>query len=70
MMKNGLSYGGTFFAVLLVHIMMLGVVLLRGNYDQPTDIIPLAAAVIGLDIAYYIVMRFFNQMTYTVDFML
>lgn len=70
MMKNGLSYGGTFFAVLLVHIMMLGVVLLRGNYNQPTDIIPLAAAVIGLDIAYYIVMRFFNQMTYTVDFML
>lgn len=69
-MKNSLSYGGTFFSVLLVHVMMLFVVLLRGNYDNITDILPLAFAVLGLDFVYYFVLKFINQMTYTLDFLL
>lgn len=69
-MKNGLLYGGSFFSVVLIHAMMLSVALLRGNYNSPFDILPLAAAVLILDFIYYFVLTFINQMTYTVDIML
>ena len=45
--------------------------LLRGKYENPQQIIPLAVAVIGLDIVYCTVLKlFYKQMTYTLDFML
>ena len=71
-MKNGLSYNGTFFGVLLVHIIMLFVVVLRGGgkIESPMDVVILSAAVLGLDFVYYIFLTFVHQMTYTLDFLL
>ena len=69
MYKNGLTYGKCTTIVLLTHIIMLLAILLRGKYDTPQDILPLAVAVIGLDLTYSIVLRFlYRQMTYTLDF--
>ena len=66
MYKNGLTYGKCTTIVLLTHIIMLLAILLRGKYDTPQDILPLAVAVIGLDLTYSIVLRFlYRQMTYT-----
>ncbi|MFR0949834.1 MAG: hypothetical protein ACLSFT_04315 [Ruminococcus callidus] len=71
MYKNGLTYGKCTTIVLLTHIIMLLAILLRGKYDTPQDILPLAVAVIGLDLTYSIVLRFlYRQMTYTLDFVL
>ena len=71
MYKNGLTYGKCTAIVLLTHIIMLLAILLRGKYDTPQDILPLAVAVIGLDLTYSIVLRFlYRQMTYTLDFVL
>ena len=58
MYKNGLTYGKCTTIVLLTHIIMLLAILLRGKYDTPQDILPLAVAVIGLDLTYSIVLRF------------
>ena len=55
MYKNGLTYGKCTTIVLLTHIIMLLAILLRGKYDTPQDILPLAVAVIGLDLTYSIV---------------
>lgn len=49
---------------------MLLNVYFNGSYDSVSDLIVLAAAVIVLDIAYFIVNLFFKQLTYTVDFLL
>ena len=71
MYKNGLSYGKCTAIVLITHIVMLTAILLRGKYENPQQIIPLAVAVIGLDIVYCTVLKlFYKQMTYTLDFML
>lgn len=71
MYKNGISYGKCTCVVLLTHMIMLTAILLRGSYDAPQDVTPLAAAVLGLDIIYSCALRFFyKQMTYTLDFML
>lgn len=71
MYKNGISYAKCTAAVLLTHIIMLLVILLRGKYDAPQDLLPLAAAVIGLDMGYSLVLHFcYRQMTYTLDFVL
>ena len=53
MYKNGLSYGKCTAIVLITHIVMLAAILLRGKYENPQQIIPLAVAVIGLDIVYF-----------------
>ncbi len=71
MYKNGLSYAKCTFVVLLTHIIMLAAILLRGKYDVPQDIMPLATAILGLDIIYSATLRlFYKQMTYTLDFIL
>lgn len=70
MYKNGLSYGGVITLMLLTHISMLGLVLVRGLYESPLDLLILAAAVLGLDAVYIIVTLFYKQMTYTLDLML
>ena len=49
--KNGLSYAGCIVMMLLSHAAMLGIVLVRGNYDTPADLLPLVLAVLGLDLA-------------------
>ena len=71
MYKNGLSYAGCTSIVLLTHLIMLAAILLRGNYDGLASVLPLATAVIGLDIVYSTMLRLvYRQMTYTLDFML
>ncbi len=71
MFKNGLSYGNCTAIVLVVHIIMLLAAVLRGGCENLVDVVPLTIAVLGLDIVYVVVMRlFYNQMTYTCDFIL
>lgn len=71
MYKNGLSYAKCTSVVLFTHIIMLFAIILRGRYDTMQDVMLLAIAVIGLDVVYTVVLRFFyRQMTYTLDFVL
>lgn len=70
MFKNGLSYFTAAFFVFIAHAAMLLNVFFNGNYDSINDVAILAAAVLGLDIVYFIVMLFYKQMTYTIDFLL
>lgn len=71
MYHNGLRYGRIAALVFFTHVIMLLAVLFRGNYETIQDLIPLSSAVLGLDLVYIIVLRFFyKQMTYTTDFLL
>ncbi|MDE5564931.1 MAG: FtsW/RodA/SpoVE family cell cycle protein [Oscillospiraceae bacterium] len=70
MFKNGISYGGTITLLLLSHLSMLGIVLLRGSFDSPMNLLILTAAVLGLDLAGIIASVCYRQMTYTLDLML
>ena len=70
MFKNGLRYAGAITLLLLSHIAMLGVVLARGNYEQPMDLAVLTIAVLGFDLAGIIAAAVYRQMTYTLDLML
>lgn len=71
MYKNGISYAKCTFIVISTHVVMLLAILLRGNCDGLQTLLPLATAVIGLDIVYSSVLRLiYKQMTYTLDFML
>lgn len=70
MYKNGLSYIGSALFVLAAHAAMLLNVFFNGNYESVNDVIILSAAVLGLDIVYFIVMLFYKQMSYTTDFLL
>ncbi len=71
MYHNGLRYGRIAALVFFTHVIMLLAVLFRGNYETIQDMIPLSGAVLGLDLIYIIVLRFFyKQMTYTTDFLL
>lgn len=70
MYKNGLSYISSSLFVLLAHFAMLAVVFFNGNYKDTSVVLKLAEIVIGFDLVYFIVMLFYNQMTYSIDFML
>lgn len=70
MLKNGISYIGTVLLLLLTHVSMLGVVIVRGNIESPTNLLLLAGAVLGLDLAYIAVIKWYRQMTYTLDLLL
>lgn len=70
MYKNGLSYFTSALFILIAHAAMLLNIFVNGNYADVNDVIFLAAAVLGLDLVYFIVMLFFKQMTFTVDFLL
>jgi cell division protein FtsW (lipid II flippase) len=49
---------------------MLFSVFYNGSYEDVGAVMILAAAVIGLDAVYFVIMPFFKQQTYAVDFML
>ncbi|MBQ9807669.1 MAG: FtsW/RodA/SpoVE family cell cycle protein [Ruminococcus sp.] len=70
MLENPLSYFFSCIFVLLAHGAMLVNVFINGNYESSSNVIILAAAVLGLDLLYFIIMPFFRQMTYTIDFLL
>lgn len=70
MFKNGLRYGGAITLMLMTHLSMLGIVLVRGSYEAPLDLIYLALAVLVLDLAGIIAAAIYRQMTYTLDLML
>lgn len=70
MYKNGLSYFGSALFVLAAHAAMLLNVFANGKYENINDVIMLSGAVLGLDIICFIVMLFYKQMTYTIDFLL
>ena len=69
-MKNGLSYIGIMFISLLAHISLLLIVFVRGRYDDIVYPIMISAAVLGLDIAYFVYLKFVRQNTYTFDILL
>lgn len=69
-MKNPFFYFLSCVFVAVSHGAMLFNVYTNGKYDNMNDIITLCAAVIGLDAVYFIIMPFFKQRTYAVDFML
>ncbi len=69
-MTNPISYLLSCIFVVVTHGAMLMNVYTNGNYENVNDVITLAAAVIGLDAVYFIIMPFFRQRTYAVDFML
>ena len=70
MYANPIAYGFSCFAVLLAHIAMIFNIYLNGNYKSPRDVVILGAAVIIVDIAYFIFMLMFRQKTYALDFLL
>lgn len=69
-MSNPVSYVFSCIFVLLAHGAMLFNVFYNGSYDDVNAVFVLMAAVIGLDAVYFIIMPFFRQQTYAVDFML
>ncbi|MBR2283509.1 MAG: FtsW/RodA/SpoVE family cell cycle protein [Ruminococcus sp.] len=69
-MSNPFSYLFSCIFVIAAHAVMLFNVFSSGSYESSSDAFILAAAVIGLDIAYSFVMLFFRQHTFTVNFML
>ena len=69
-MNNPVTYVISCFFVLLAHGTMLFSVFAGGNYSDTSAVFTLMAAVIGLDVVYFIIMPFFRQQTYAVDFML
>lgn len=70
MSGNKCSYFFSSLFVLLAHSGMLLNVFLNGNYSEFADVIILAGAVIGLDLVYFIIMPFFRQSSFTIDFLL
>lgn len=70
MYKNGLTYFTSAVFVLIAHAAMLLNVFVNGNYADVNDVIILSAAVLCVDLAYFVIMLFFKQMTYTIDFLL
>lgn len=69
-MSNPIAYLFSCLFVLFAHGAMLFNVYSNGNYSDLNDVITLAAAVLGLDIFYFVIMPFFRQRTFAVDFML
>jgi len=70
MYKNGLTYFSSALFVLIAHAAMLLNVFINGNYESVNDVMILSGAILGLDLIYYIVMLFYKQMSYTIDFLL
>lgn len=70
MYKNGLTYFSSAVFVVIAHAAMLLNIFANGNYAEINDVIILSAAVLCLDVVYFIVMLFYKQMTYTIDFLL
>lgn len=70
MYANPVAYIFSCIFVLLAHSAMLLNVYFNGNYDGVMDVAILAGAVLILDITYFIVILFFKQLTYAVDFLL
>ena len=60
-MNNPIAYVISCFFVLLAHGTMLFSVFAGGNYEDPGSVFTLMGAVIGLDIAYFIIMPFFRR---------
>ena len=69
-MNNPVAFVFSCFFVLIAHAAMLTNVFINGNYDSVTAPIVLAAAVIILDISYFIIVLLFKQTSYTIDFLL
>lgn len=69
-MSNPFAYVFSCIFVLFAHGAMLLNVYFNGSYDDVNAVFVLAAAVIGLDVVYFVIMPFFKQQTYAVDFML
>ena len=70
MYANPAAYVFSSIFVLLAHSSMLVNVYFNGNVSDMKDLITLGAAVLGLDIAYFICVLFFKQISYAVDFLL
>ena len=70
MCANPLAYAFSCFFVLIAHGAMLLNVYINGNYSDVSDVAFLAAAVIALDLIYFIISLFFRQKSYTVDLLL
>lgn len=70
MFKNGLSYLGIMFLVLLSHLSLLAIVLCKGNYASVGNVALLAVLILGADLIYFCVLRLMRQATYTIDFVL
>ncbi|MGN0574576.1 MAG: FtsW/RodA/SpoVE family cell cycle protein [Ruminococcus sp.] len=70
MYKNGLTYFTSAVFVLIAHTAMLLNVFVNGNYENQNDVLILSGAVLLIDLIYFIVMLFYKQMTYTIDFLL
>ncbi|MCM1315625.1 MAG: FtsW/RodA/SpoVE family cell cycle protein [Ruminococcus sp.] len=56
--------------VMITHSAMLLNVWLNGNYESITKVIILAAAVLVLDLTWFIVMQIFRQKSFVIDFLL
>lgn len=67
---NPVAYFFSCLFVLLAHSVMLINVYFNGKYDDLQQFAVLAAAVVILDIAYFIVILLFKQISYTLDFLL
>lgn len=70
MYANPVAYVFSSIFVLLAHASMLVNVYFNGNSSDMKELIILGAAVLGLDIAYFICVLFFKQISYAVDFLL
>ncbi len=69
-MSNPVSYVASCIFVLAAHCTMLLNIMMNGSYSNVNSVIVLASIVIGMDAVYFILMPFFKQQTYAVDFML
>lgn len=70
MHKNGLSYFSLTLFVVIAHAAMLVNIFFNGNCADVRNVAILSAAVLGLDLIYFLLMLFFKQVTYTLDFLL
>lgn len=70
MSANPISFAFSCIFVIFAHSAMLVNVFINGSYESLTPVITLAAAVLFLDIAYFVIIPFFRQSSYTVDFLL
>ncbi len=70
MYQNKLSYSRVVLMLFLTHISMLVIVFIRGSITSAGAFLKLAGAVIGLDVGYLLLTLAYEQMTYTLDFML
>lgn len=70
MYQNRLSYVHVVVLLFATHLSMLATVFIRGGILEVPAFLKLIAAVIGLDVGYLLITLIYQQMTYTLDFML